>query len=241
MAAAREERAKIKRLAKGKRYPKLVLRKLSPYEISKWVRGRGRGFSNTETSIAVPNSDFDSNFKHLANERVMKEAKISLPRLSPSKLLQIDATSDDNEVIVNELTSIEKDSDSVVQIPILKSPDKNNPSRSPSPSPSSNSSKEETSANLSSRESSVINSDTGNNKRSRSASPSSSSSSKEENPRKRGRPSLTRSREASVDPESRKILGTSIFNQIFSDESTNGTRKSTRTSSSSLRQNNAKV
>ena len=92
----REERRKIKRLSAKNQYPKLILERLSPDEITKWQFQN----SSSESGISDENqnkeasSENRTDFKLLAQELNVKNVKISLPRISPSKfILDRDSTS----------------------------------------------------------------------------------------------------------------------------------------------------
>ena len=96
----REERQKIKRLATkpGTCWynSKLILERLSPDEIKKWQIQN----SSSESGISDENqnkeasSENRTDFKLLALDTVMKNVKVSLPRISPSKfILDRDSTS----------------------------------------------------------------------------------------------------------------------------------------------------
>ena len=136
----------------------LILERLSPDEISKWQTQN----SSSETGISDENqnkeasSENRTDFKLLAQELNVKNVKVSLPRISPSKfILDRDSTSpsssyvDDESTSDNEVTINNKDS---VQIPILKNGGKKRRSRSSSPSSvSTSSSREENPGNSNSK------------------------------------------------------------------------------------------
>jgi len=135
-ADVKQERRKIKRLMTKQQYPKLIVKKLSRQEISKWLKGEA----------ADENQNQDQNdFKLLALNSVMKNVSVTLPRISPSKFpttfvlkdeeIEIGDDTDD-EVIIKP-----------VQIHILNNGGKKR-SRSSSPcSTSTSSSKEENPGN----------------------------------------------------------------------------------------------
>ena len=149
----KEERRKIKRLATKTQYgqgscyynSKLILERLSPDEISKW---QTQNSTSSESGISDENqnkeasSENRTDFKLLAQELNVKNVKVSLPRISPSKfILDRDSTSpsssyvDDESTSDNEVTINNKDTiPSSVQIPILKNGGKKRRSRSSSPS-----------------------------------------------------------------------------------------------------------
>ena len=101
-------------------------------------------------------SENRTDFKLLAQELNVKNVKVSLPRISPSKfILDRDSTSpsssyvDDESTSDNEVTINNKDT---VQIPILKNGGKKRRSRSSSPSSvSTSSSREENPGNSNSK------------------------------------------------------------------------------------------
>jgi len=144
-ADVKQERRKIKRLMTKQQLPKLIVKRLSPQEISKWLKG-----------VADENQNQENDFKLLALNSVMKNVSVALPRISPSKFpttfvlkdeeIEIgDDDSTDDEVIIKP-----------VQIHILNDGGKNvlnnggkKRSRSPSPSSSTStsSSKEENPGN----------------------------------------------------------------------------------------------
>jgi len=161
----REERQKIKRLATkpGTCWynSKLILERLSPDEIKKWQIQN----SSSESGISDENqnkeasSENRTDFKLLALDTVMKNVKVSLPRISPSKfILDRDSTSpsldrDDESTSDNEVTINNKDTiPSSVRIPILNNGGKKRRSRSSSPSSvSTSSSREENPGNSNSK------------------------------------------------------------------------------------------
>merc|ERR1711956_144321 len=161
----REERQKIKRLATkpGTCWynSKLILERLSPDEIKKWQIQN----SSSESGISDENqnkeasSENRTDFKLLALDTVMKNVKVSLPRISPSKfILDRDSTSpsldqDDESTSDNEVTINNKDTIlSSVRIPILNNGGEKRRSRSSSPSSvSTSSSREENPGNSNSK------------------------------------------------------------------------------------------
>jgi len=150
----REERRKIKRLAAKNQYPKLILERLSPDEITKWQIQN----SSSESGISDENqnkgasSENRTDFKLLALDTVMKNVKVSLPRISPSKfVLDRDSTSpslDDQD----ESTSDNEVTITPIRISVLNNGGKKRRSRSSSPSSvSTSSSREENPGNSNSK------------------------------------------------------------------------------------------
>ena len=162
----KEERRKIKRLTTKTQYgqgscyygSELILERLSLDEITKWQTQN----SSSESGISDENqnkeasSENRTDFKLLAQELNVKNVKVSLPRISPSKfILDRDSTSpgssyvDDESTSDNEVTIKNKDA---VQIPILNNGGKKRRSRSSSPSSvSTSSSREENPGNSNSK------------------------------------------------------------------------------------------
>lgn len=186
----REERRKIKRLSAKNQYPKLILERLSPDEITKWQFQN----SSSESGISDENQNKEASredrtdFKLLALDTVMKNVKVSLPRISPSKFIfdrdstspsldQDNESTSDNEVTINNKDTIP----SLVRIPVLNKGGKKRRSRSSSPSSVS------------------------------------TSSSREENPGNSNSKRLRRETSLPLhDDENRKVLGT-LKNQFFQD------------------------
>merc|ERR1712008_199222 len=120
--------------------------------------GSKSGISD-ENQNKEASSENRTDFKLLALDTVMKDVKVSLPRISPSKfILDRDSTSpsldrDDESTSDNEVTINNKDTlPSSVRIPILNNGGKKKRSRSSSPSSvSTSSSREENPGNLNSK------------------------------------------------------------------------------------------
>jgi len=168
-ADVREERQKIKRLATKTQYgqgscyygSELILERLSPDEISKWQSQN----SSSESGISDENqnkeasSENRTDFKLLAQELNVKNVKVSLPRISPSRFIsdrdskspslhRDEESTSDNEVTINNKDTIP----SSVRIPILNNGGKKRRSRSSSPSSvSTSSSREENPGNSNSK------------------------------------------------------------------------------------------
>ena len=85
----REERRRIKRLSAKNQYPKLILERLSPDEITKWQTQN----SSSDSGISDENQNKEASietrtdFKLLALDTVLKNVKVSLPRISPSEFI----------------------------------------------------------------------------------------------------------------------------------------------------------
>ena len=81
-------------------YPKLIVKRLSPQEITKWLKGVSDENQNKQ----------ENDFKLLALNSVMKNVSVALPRISPSKFptsfvlkneeIEINDDSTDDEVII---------------------------------------------------------------------------------------------------------------------------------------------
>jgi len=163
-ADVKEERRKIKRLTTKTQYgqgscyygSELILERLSPDEITKWQIQNSTSSESDENQNKEASSENRTDFKLLAEELNVKNVKVSLPRISPSKfILDRDSTSpsssyvDDESTSDNEVTINNKDT---VQIPILKNGGKKRRSRSSSPSSvSTSSSREENPGNSNSK------------------------------------------------------------------------------------------
>merc|ERR1711971_271100 len=138
----------------------LILERLSPDEITKWQTQN----SSSESGISDENQNKEASsenrpdFKLLAQELNVKNVKVSLPRISPSRFISDrDSTSpsssyvDDESTSDNEVTINKK---GTVQIPILNNGGKKRRSRSSSPSSvSTSSSREENPGNSNSKRS----------------------------------------------------------------------------------------
>ena len=165
-ADVREERRKIKRLATKTQYgqgscyygSELILERLSPDEITKWQTQN----SSSESGISDENqnkeasSENRTDFKLLAQELNVKNVKVSLPRISPSKfILDRDSTSPSSSYVDDESTSdneVTINNKGTVRIPILNNGGKKRRSRSSSPSSvSTSSSREENPGNSNSK------------------------------------------------------------------------------------------
>merc|ERR1711971_193916 len=165
-ADVKEERLKIKRLTTKTQYgqgscyygSELILERLSPDEITKWqIQNSSSSESGKdENQNKEASSENRTDFKLLAEELNVKNVKVSLPRISPSKfILDRDSTSpsssyvDDESTSDNEVTINKKDT---VRIPILNNGGKKRRSRSSSPSSvSTSSSREENPGNSNSK------------------------------------------------------------------------------------------
>ena len=83
-------------MAAKNQYPKLILERLSPDEITKWQIQNSSSDSgiSDENQNEEASNETRTDFKLLALDTVMKNVKVSLPRISPSKfILDRDSTS----------------------------------------------------------------------------------------------------------------------------------------------------
>ena len=245
-ADVKQERRKIKRLMTKQQYPKLIVKRLSPQEITKWLKGVSDENQNKQ----------ENDFKLLALNSVMKNVSVALPRISPSKFptsfvlkneeIEINDDSTDDEVIIqpqpikihilnDNAENILKSKTSPRSPPkVTEIVDLNNGGKKRS-QPKITEFLEQNDLNNGGKKpsrspspcSSTNDSNNGGKKRSRSPSPTSStstSSSKEENPGNSNCPTNKRlCRDSSASPEisfatdeNRKVLGT-LKNQIFED------------------------